>query len=209
VSSPIPSRGHPEWICANKYEQHKFAIADLLHQMDLAAPDKQRRRDQATALFTRLAEDRFSAARRSTTFAGHSTRRLSRTRRRYFRSALGRLSLEATRRHSRASRMGVLMSSLRAAAEIGIASLRSFEVFPASKSHLKATVTLIVRHCTGRASLDTWLQRGFSLGPAQKPARGFEKERSMNLVVWLPAMFALGLASLGVCLVFTFACEQI
>ena len=31
----------------------------------------------------------------------------------------------------------------------------------------------------------------------------------MNLVVWLPAMFALGLASLGVCLVFTFGCEHI
>ncbi len=90
VSSAIPSRGHPESICANKYEQHKFAIADLLRQMDLAAPDKQRRRDQATALFTRLAEDRFSAARRSTTFAGRSTRRLSRTLRRYFRSPLGR-----------------------------------------------------------------------------------------------------------------------
>jgi hypothetical protein len=35
------------------------------------------------------------------------------------------------------------------------------------------------------------------------------KERSMNLVVWLPAMFALGLVSFGVCLVFTLACEHI
>jgi hypothetical protein len=35
------------------------------------------------------------------------------------------------------------------------------------------------------------------------------KERSMNLVVWLPAMFALGLVSIGVCLVFALACEQI
>ena len=43
-----------------EYEQHKFAIADLLRQMALAAPDKQRWRDQATALFTRLAEDRFN-----------------------------------------------------------------------------------------------------------------------------------------------------
>jgi hypothetical protein len=31
----------------------------------------------------------------------------------------------------------------------------------------------------------------------------------MDLVVWLPAMFALGLVSLGLCLVFTLACEQI
>ncbi len=101
------------------------------------------------------------------------------------------------------------MSSLRAAAEIDIASLRSFEVSPASKSHLKATVSLIVRHRTGCTSVDTWLQRGFSRGPAQRLARGFEKERSMNLVVWLPAMFALGLVSMGLCLVFALACEQI
>jgi hypothetical protein len=39
--------------------------------------------------------------------------------------------------------------------------------------------------------------------------RGRWKERSMNLVVWLPAMFALGLVSFGVCLVFTLACEHI
>jgi len=43
-----------------EYEQHKFAITDLLRQMGLAAPDKQRWRDQATGLFTRLAEDRFN-----------------------------------------------------------------------------------------------------------------------------------------------------
>jgi hypothetical protein len=35
------------------------------------------------------------------------------------------------------------------------------------------------------------------------------KERSMNLVVWLPAMFALGLVSIGVCYAFVFACEEI
>jgi hypothetical protein len=31
----------------------------------------------------------------------------------------------------------------------------------------------------------------------------------MNLVVWLPAMFVLGLASLGVCYAFVFACEEV
>jgi hypothetical protein len=31
----------------------------------------------------------------------------------------------------------------------------------------------------------------------------------MNLVVWLPAMFALGLVSMGVCLAFVNACERI
>ena len=31
----------------------------------------------------------------------------------------------------------------------------------------------------------------------------------MNLVVWLPAMFALGLVSLGVCYAFVLACEVI
>jgi hypothetical protein len=40
-----------------EYEQHKFAIADLLRQMELAAPDKQQWRDLATPLFTRLAQD--------------------------------------------------------------------------------------------------------------------------------------------------------
>jgi hypothetical protein len=35
------------------------------------------------------------------------------------------------------------------------------------------------------------------------------EERSMNLFVWLPAMFALGLVSLGVCYAFVFACEDI
>jgi hypothetical protein len=31
----------------------------------------------------------------------------------------------------------------------------------------------------------------------------------MNLIVWLPPMFALGLVSMGLCLVFALACEQI
>jgi hypothetical protein len=31
----------------------------------------------------------------------------------------------------------------------------------------------------------------------------------MNLLVWLPAMFVLGLAALGACLVFVTACERI
>jgi hypothetical protein len=35
------------------------------------------------------------------------------------------------------------------------------------------------------------------------------KEKSMNLVVWLPALFALGLVSMGVCYAFVFACEEI
>ena len=31
----------------------------------------------------------------------------------------------------------------------------------------------------------------------------------MNLVVWLPAMFLLGLAGMGLCFVFLRACEKI
>jgi hypothetical protein len=31
----------------------------------------------------------------------------------------------------------------------------------------------------------------------------------MNLVIWLPAMFLLGLAVMGVCLLFMEACEKI
>ena len=38
---------------------------------------------------------------------------------------------------------------------------------------------------------------------------GTKKERSMNLVIWLPAMFALGVVSLAVCYAFIFACEDI
>jgi hypothetical protein len=31
----------------------------------------------------------------------------------------------------------------------------------------------------------------------------------MNLVVWLPAMFLLGLVSMGLCIAFVTACERI
>ena len=31
----------------------------------------------------------------------------------------------------------------------------------------------------------------------------------MNLEIWLPAMFLLGLASMGACLIFINACEKI
>jgi hypothetical protein len=31
----------------------------------------------------------------------------------------------------------------------------------------------------------------------------------MNLVVWLPAMFVLGLVSIGLCIAFVTACEKI
>jgi hypothetical protein len=31
----------------------------------------------------------------------------------------------------------------------------------------------------------------------------------MNLFIWLPAMFALGLSGLGACLAFVTACEHI
>jgi hypothetical protein len=35
------------------------------------------------------------------------------------------------------------------------------------------------------------------------------EEGPMNLFVWLPAMFVLGLAAMGVCLAFTIGCEHI
>ena len=31
----------------------------------------------------------------------------------------------------------------------------------------------------------------------------------MKLAIWLPAMFALGLVSMGLCLLFLYACEKI
>jgi hypothetical protein len=50
-----------------------------------------------------------------------------------------------------------------------------------------------------------------NLQARRRALRGRYRARfaSMNLVVWLPAMFALGLVSLGVCYAFVFACEVI
>ena len=31
----------------------------------------------------------------------------------------------------------------------------------------------------------------------------------MNLVIWMPGLFALGLAAMGLCLLFLYACEKI
>jgi len=49
--------------------------------------------------------------------------------------------------------------------------------------------------------------------PRQRPGRcwlGIDWEtRAMNLYTWLPGMFALGLASMAVCLAFIYACERI
>jgi len=39
--------------------------------------------------------------------------------------------------------------------------------------------------------------------------RGRTEERPMNLMVWLPAMFFLGLASMGLFVAFVSACERI
>jgi hypothetical protein len=53
-------------------------------------------------------------------------------------------------------------------------------------------------------------QRSGMLGLRRRSRRRrIKKERGMNLVVWLPAMFALGLVSMGVCYAFVFACEDI
>jgi hypothetical protein len=44
------------------------------------------------------------------------------------------------------------------------------------------------------------------MGPTHEmPSGGL----SMNLVVWLPAMFVLGLAGMGLCFAFVDACELI
>jgi GTP-binding protein EngB required for normal cell division len=42
------------------YEQHKFAIAELLRHVSRASPDESGWREQTMGLFTRLAEDRFN-----------------------------------------------------------------------------------------------------------------------------------------------------
>jgi len=41
------------------------------------------------------------------------------------------------------------------------------------------------------------------------PVRGLGEGEVMNLVVWLPAMFVLGVVSMGLCYVFVTACEKI
>ena len=46
-----------------------------------------------------------------------------------------------------------------------------------------------------------------SMAPVLAPGR--KGVGLMNLLIWLPAMFVLGLASLGVCLAFVSACEII
>jgi hypothetical protein len=46
-------------------------------------------------------------------------------------------------------------------------------------------------------------------GWARSACCGDDEEALMNLFVWLPAMFVLGLASMAVCLAFTIGCEHI
>jgi small GTP-binding protein len=43
-----------------EYEQHKFAIAELLRQVSRASPDEREWRERTSDLFARLAEDRFN-----------------------------------------------------------------------------------------------------------------------------------------------------
>ena len=43
----------------------------------------------------------------------------------------------------------------------------------------------------------------------RRPAGRKRGDGSMNLYVWLPAMFVLGLAGMGICLAFVTACERI
>jgi hypothetical protein len=60
--------------------------------------------------------------------------------------------------------------------------------------------------CESTASVDAGIERN---APPREAGSANGTERSMNLVVWLPAMFALGLVSLSVCYAFIFACEDI
>jgi hypothetical protein len=53
------------------------------------------------------------------------------------------------------------------------------------------------------------LDRAGSISLTQSSRGGTTEVDVMNLLVWLPAMFVLGLAALGVCLVFVTACERI
>jgi hypothetical protein len=48
-----------------------------------------------------------------------------------------------------------------------------------------------------------------NVGRGHDVGRGDDEEASINLFAWLPAMFALGLASMGVCFAFTIGSEHI
>ena len=68
---------------------------------------------------------------------------------------------------------------------------------PARTSSVSSSVGPVVQGTAGRfrcAIFGAGSEKGLAL---------------MNLVIWLPAMFVLGLAALGVCLAFVSACEII
>jgi hypothetical protein len=44
--------------------------------------------------------------------------------------------------------------------------------------------------------------------PRRGPSRGLMR-KSMNLEIWIPAMFLLGVVSMGLCYLFMKACEKI
>jgi hypothetical protein len=52
------------------------------------------------------------------------------------------------------------------------------------------------------------LGAGIARQSHQRAAEG-GREPDMNLVVWLPAMFLVGLVGMGLCLAFVIACEKI
>jgi len=47
------------------------------------------------------------------------------------------------------------------------------------------------------------------MGASDSPIVRHREVEAMNLVVWLPAMFLLGLATMGLCYAFIDVCEKI
>jgi hypothetical protein len=75
---------------------------------------------------------------------------------------------------------------------------------------LHGSAGLAIRIETAQVTAAPRLARG-ELTPARRSLSNCrcEKETPMDLTVWLPALFLLGLAALGLMYAFTVACEKV
>ena len=99
-----------------------------------------------------------------------------------------------------------------------MASLREFKLADLVETSRERSGTLTATTvANGRRSAGTANAHACASAPVfhfpKEPAPGArqsgKQEAVMNLFVWLPAMFALGIAGMGVCYAFIFACEDI
>jgi hypothetical protein len=108
-----------------------------------------------------------------------------------------------------------LISSLCSSHAIGMASLSAPRLASRHRRSWNAPLPAARRQCcsrqwpkSGRVA-SALLRQPRKTGCARSACCGDDEEALMNLFVWLPAMFVLGLASTAVCLAFTIGCEHI